>query len=53
MSFDEILKIKKYNSKYLTVTGGEPSCTKKCIIIFKIVCDLNYSVSIETSNCLE
>jgi len=54
MSFDEIIKIlKKYNSKYLTVTGGEPLAQKNVLLFLETVCNLNYSVSIETSNCLD
>lgn len=54
MSFDEIIKIlKKYNSKYLTVTGGEPLAQRNVLLFLEKVCNLNYSVSIETSNCLD
>ena len=54
MSFDEIIKIlKKYNSKYLTVTGGEPLAQKNVLLFLEKVCNLNYLVSIETSNCLD
>ena len=54
MSFDEIIKIlKKYNSKYLTVTGGEPLAQKNVLSFLEKVCNLNYLVSIETSNCLD
>ena len=54
MSFDEIIKIlKKYNSKYLTVTGGEPLAQKNVLLFLEKVCNLNYSVSIETSNCID
>lgn len=54
MSFDEIIEIlKKYNSKYLTVTGGEPLAQKNVLLFLEKVCNLNYSVSIETSNCLD
>lgn len=54
MSFDEIIKIlKKYNSKYLTVTGGEPLAQKNVLLFLEKVCSLNYSVSIETSNCFD
>lgn len=54
MSFDEIIEIlKKYNSKYLTVTGGEPLAQKNVLLFLEKVCSLNYSVSIETSNCLD
>ena len=45
--------LKKYNSKYLTVTGGEPLAQKNVLLFLEKVCNLNYSVSIETSNCLD
>ena len=54
MSFDEIIKIlKKYNSNISTVTGGEPLAQKNVLLFLEKVCNLNYSVSIETSNCLD
>ena len=54
MSFDEISSaIKKNDSKYVTVTGGEPLAQKDVIPLLKYLCDMNYSVSIETSNAYD
>jgi len=53
-SLDDILsEVKKYNTKYITVTGGEPLAQKKCINLLKILCDEGYDVSLETSGALD
>ena len=54
MSFNEIgSEIKKNDSKYVTVTGGEPLAQIDVIPFLKYLCDMNYSVSIETSNAYD
>ena len=54
MSFKEIgSAIKKNDSKYVTVTGGEPLAQKDVIAFLRYLCDMNYSVSIETSNAYD
>ncbi len=54
MSFDEIVsEIKKNNSLYVTVTGGEPLAQKNVIPFLRYLCDMDYSVSIETSNAYD
>ena len=54
MSFDEISSaIKKNDSMYVTVTGGEPLAQKNVIGFLRYLCDMNYSVSIETSNAFD
>ena len=53
-SFDEIiLEIKKYNTRYITVTGGEPLAQRNCIDLLKQLCDMDYKVSLETSGALD
>lgn len=53
-SFDEILsEVKKYNTKYITVTGGEPLAQKQCPELLKLLCDEGYDVSLETSGALD
>ena len=53
-SLDDILsEVKKYNTKYVTVTGGEPLAQKKCINLLKNLCDEGYDVSLETSGALD
>ena len=54
MSFDEINSlIKKNDSMYVTVTGGEPLAQKNVIEFLRYLCDMDYSVSIETSNAYD
>ena len=54
MSFDKIVSIiKKNDSLYVTVTGGEPLAQKNVIPFLKHLCDMGYSVSIETSNAYD
>lgn len=50
---DIISEVKKYNTKYITVTGGEPLAQKKCINLLKMLCDEGYYVSLETSGALD
>lgn len=53
-SFENILKeVKKYKTKYITVTGGEPLAQKRCIDLLKILCDEGYEVSLETCGALD
>ena len=53
-SFENILtEVKKYNTKHVTVTGGEPLSQKKCIGLLKLLCDEGYDVSLETSGALD
>ena len=50
-SFDEIIEeIKKNKTKYVTITGGEPLAQKNTLLFMEELCDLGYSVSLETSN---
>lgn len=53
-SFDDILQeVKKYKTKYITVTGGEPLAQKRCIELLTLLCDDGYKVSLETSGALD
>ena len=53
-SFENILtEVKKYNTKHVTVTGGEPLSQNKCIGLLKLLCDEGYDVSLETSGALD
>jgi 7-carboxy-7-deazaguanine synthase len=50
----EILtEVKKYNTNYITVTGGEPLAQKNCIALLALLCDQGYDVSLETSGALD
>lgn len=53
MTFDEIISKLNINlTKFVTVTGGEPLAQKNVLFFMSKLCDLGYSVSIETSNCI-
>ena len=54
MQLDEILsEVKKYNTRYVTVTGREPLAQKACHELMMILCDDGYEVSLETSGALD
>ena len=49
MDMDDIMEtIKKYNTRYVTVTGGEPLAQKEVLSLLKVLADQNYDVSLET-----
>jgi len=53
MTVDEIIKtIKKYDTSYVTVTGGEPLAQKEVLSLLKVLADQNYEVSLETGGGL-
>jgi len=53
-TLDEILQeVAKYQAKYVCVTGGEPLAQKGCHDLLKALCDLGYSVSLETSGAMD
>lgn len=53
-TIEEILEgVLRYKTRYVTITGGEPLAQKECILLLKKLCDLNYSVSLETSGALD
>jgi 7-carboxy-7-deazaguanine synthase len=41
--------VSSYGVQNVTVTGGEPLAQKKCLLLLKLLCDIGYSVSLETS----
>jgi len=54
LSFAEIVRqIEGYNTKYITVTGGEPLAQKNCHGLLSLLCDRGYQVSLETSGALD
>lgn len=54
MSFDEIeVEVKKYNTKLISVTGGEPLAQKSCPALLSRLCDKGYAVSLETSGAID
>ena len=53
MSIDDIiLSIKKYDTRYVTVTGGEPLAQKEVLNLLRELADHNYDVSLETGGGL-
>src|SRR3990167_954888 len=48
-----LIEIKKYQTNYVTVTGGEPLAQKACIPLLKRLCEEGYSVSLETSGAMD
>ena len=52
-TIDQIIKtISEYKTKNVTVTGGEPLAQKECWNLLKILCDLGYTVSLETGGAI-
>ncbi len=53
-SLDDILQeVARYNTRYVTVTGGEPLAQKPCLNLLSRLCDAGYQVSLETSGALD
>ena len=46
-------EVEKYNPQYVTVSGGEPLAQPNCIPLLEKLCDVGYSVSLETSGALD
>lgn len=54
LSLQEIIdEVSRYQTQHITVTGGEPLAQKNCQLLLKQLCDLGYSVSLETSGALD
>jgi 7-carboxy-7-deazaguanine synthase len=54
MEVGEILtNIAGLDTRYVTVTGGEPLAQKHCLTLLRRLCDLRYEVSLETSGAME
>ena len=53
-TLDSILaEVKKYQTPYITVTGGEPLAQKNCLPLLTYLVDAGYQVSLETSGALD
>lgn len=48
-----VAEVQRYPTRYVTVTGGEPLAQKNCLTLLRILCDLGYQVSLETSGALD
>ena len=54
LTFDQIIEqVKSYNTRYVTVTGGEPLAQPACNPLMVNLLDLGYQVSLETSGALD
>ena len=54
MGFDAILeRVAANQTRYVTVTGGEPLAQKPCLDLLAMLCDAGYRVSLETSGALD
>ena len=50
---DILAKVAKFGTPYVTVTGGEPLAQRNCLVLLKDLCDLWYSVSLETGGAID
>lgn len=48
-----VAEVKKYQTRFITVTGGEPLAQKNCLSLLTKLCDADYQVSLETSGTLD
>lgn len=48
-----VAEVQSYPTKYVTVTGGEPLAQKQCHTLMRVLCELGYHVSLETSGALD
>jgi 7-carboxy-7-deazaguanine synthase len=46
-------EVARYQTRYVTVTGGEPLAQKNCLLLLSALADRAYSVSLETSGALD
>ncbi|MGH8584162.1 MAG: 7-carboxy-7-deazaguanine synthase QueE [Gammaproteobacteria bacterium] len=54
MSCDAVLsEVAQYDTRYVTVTGGEPLAQGACLTLLTRLCDLGYRVSLETGGALD
>ncbi len=54
MTIDAIIEeVKKYQTYYITVTGGEPLAQPACLALMTALVDDGYKVSLETSGALD
>lgn len=54
MSLDAILKkVADFDTKYVTLTGGEPLAQKGAFTLLNNLCDRGYSVSLETGGAID
>ncbi len=47
-----VAEVEKYQTQFVTVTGGEPLAQPNCISLLRQLCDRGFDVSLETSGAL-
>jgi 7-carboxy-7-deazaguanine synthase len=53
-SIEDILsEVARHGTRYVCVTGGEPLAQKTCLQLLTALCDMDFSVSLETSGALD
>jgi 7-carboxy-7-deazaguanine synthase len=53
LGIDDVLsEVKQYQTRHVTVTGGEPLSQPECLTLLTKLCDQSYVVSLETSGAL-
>lgn len=50
---DILQQVARYNTKLVTVTGGEPLAQPNALPLMQALCDTGYQVSLETSGALD
>ncbi|MFQ5470419.1 MAG: 7-carboxy-7-deazaguanine synthase QueE [Gammaproteobacteria bacterium] len=50
---DILEEVAKFNPCFVTVTGGEPLAQKACLELLTLLCNNDYTVSLETSGALD
>lgn len=50
---DILAEVRRYPTRYVTVSGGEPLAQKGCLALLSRLCDAGYEVSLETSGALD
>jgi 7-carboxy-7-deazaguanine synthase len=54
LTLDDVLsEVARYQTRYVTVTGGEPLAQKNCLPLLSALAERGYSVSLETSGALD
>lgn len=46
-------EVERYDTRYVTVTGGEPLAQQNCKVLLTTLCDLDFDVSLETSGAVD
>jgi 7-carboxy-7-deazaguanine synthase len=53
-TFDEVAAdIRRYGTRYVCVTGGEPLAQPRCLDLLTALCDAGFAVALETSGALD